>query len=166
MEPAFEVLAKASFLWFVSPRSTHVGNVPRVSVQLEWKSKGKCWGGESDSEASYPGIFPLQTPSADPQGRVTIQGCKLFWANRTGSAHPIAGVCVFSWGSAFVNSSSVLSKNVKSLTMFLFPPHPVCQGIQGCVVYNFVPTPLYLVVLGPSFWALSQDCWPLPFWIY
>lgn len=88
MEPAFEVLAEASFLGFVSPQSTPelafkqilkgqmslgslfswVGN-PRGNVEGRWR--------EFDDDALYPGIVPFREPSACPQSRVTSQGWKL-----------------------------------------------------------------------------------------
>lgn len=39
--------------------------------------------------------------------------------------------CISAQSSDFVHLNSVFKKKKKSLTMGLFPPHPVCQGILG-----------------------------------
>lgn len=80
------------------------------------------------------------------------QGCKLVWANRNESVHPQAGAQFSALSSLpLLISTAYFSKEL--LTTFLLPLHPICQRLLRVWSYDFLLTPLYLMVMGPSFWT-------------
>lgn len=137
-----------------------VWNVPKVSVQCKWNSVGKRRGwAESDDQVSYCRVFTFQTPSASPQcwgpsSRLEVSLSPQTWIC------PSHDCCLFLLRALTFLVWTVSSKRA---TEHIFVSSSSClSGATGCVVCNFLPSPPYLTVLGPSWWTLaSQAGWPL-----
>lgn len=118
---------------------------------------------ESDDKASYCGVFTLQMPSANPQPWVHSSRLEAYLSQQKWIC-PSHNWCLFLL-RALPFLVWIVSSSSNKVTDHVFVSFSSClSGGTECVVCNFLPTPLYLTVLGPSFWTLaSQDCGPQPF---
>ena len=163
-----KLLLKLPFCTLVSPLSNcvafkqilQVWNVPRVSVQLQWKSVGESWcGGNLTIKLLLVAfmlcrrLLPIYKLKAGSLSEPTEMDL------------PIPSlVSVSARSSACLSFKSVFFKKVTD-HVFVSSSSCLSEG-SGHVVCNFLPTPLYLTTLGPSSWTLaSQDCGPQLFYV-
>ena len=160
-----KLLLKLPFFTLVSPLSNYVAfkqilqvwNAPGVSVQLKWKSVGESWcGGNLTIKLLLVAFTFCRCLLPIYNLGFTAQGWKLIWANRNGSAHPITSVC-FCSELCLSQFQKCLQK--KSLTIFLFPPHPVCQKVLG--MWSVTSLQCWDLLFEPGFarsWARAVLC--------